>query len=123
VILAVSVVACAVATLCTKPEEDEVLKSFYRRVRPWGAWGPVLAKVRQDDPSFQPNPDFWRDMWNIVVGIVWQTSLVAIPVHLVMHRYGGALLALAIAAATTLILKRTWYDNLEARELATPGPD
>ena len=122
VILAVSVVGCVVATLFTKPEEDEVLKSFYRRVRPWGAWGPVLAKVRQDDPSFQPNPDFWRDMWNIVVGIVWQTSLVAIPVHLVMHRYNGALLALAIAAVTTLILKRTWYDNLEARELATPGP-
>jgi Na+/proline symporter len=121
VILAVSVVGCVAATLSTKPDEDEVLKSFYRRVRPWGAWGPVLAKVRQDDPSFQPNPDFWRDMWNIVVGIVWQTSLVAIPVHLVMHRYGGALLALAIAAATTLILKKTWYDNLEARELATPG--
>jgi solute:Na+ symporter, SSS family len=121
VILAVSVVGCVVATLSTKPEEDEVLKSFYRRVRPWGAWGPVLAKVRQDDPSFQPNPDFWRDMWNVVVGIVWQTSLVAIPVHLVMHRYGGALLALAIAAVTTLILKKTWYDNLEARELATPG--
>jgi Na+/proline symporter len=39
VILAVSVVGCVVATLFTKPDEDEVLKSFYRRVRPWGAWG------------------------------------------------------------------------------------
>ena len=121
VILAVSVVGCVAATLSTKPEEDEVLKSFYRRVRPWGAWGPVLAKVRQDDPSFRPNPDFWRDMWNVVVGIVWQTSLVALPVHLVLHRYDGALLALAVAAVTTLILKKTWYDNLEAREAATPG--
>ena len=120
VILAVSVVGCVAGTLLTKPDEDEVLKSFYRRVRPWGFWGPVLAKVRQDDPSFQPNQDFWRDMLNIAVGIVWQTSLVALPVHLVIHRYDVALMALASVAAATLILKFTWYDNLEARE-RTPG--
>jgi Na+/proline symporter len=120
VILAVSVVGCVAGTLLTKPDEDEVLKSFYRRVRPWGFWGPVLAKVRQDDPSFQPNKDFWRDMLNIAVGIVWQTSLVALPVHLVIHRYDVALVALAGVALATFVLKRTWYDNLEARE-RTPG--
>ena len=93
-----------------------------RRSTWWLKKSPVLAKVRQDDPSFQPNPDFWRDMFNVVVGIVWQTSLVAFPVHLVIHRYDGALLALACAAVATLVLKLTWYDNLEAREAATPGP-
>ena len=66
VILAVSVVGCVAGTLLTKPDEDEVLKSFYRRVRPWGFWGPVLEKVRKADPAFQPNRDFWRDMFNIV---------------------------------------------------------
>lgn len=119
IILAISLVGCLAGTLLTKAEDDEVLKSFYRRVRPWGFWGPVLAKVRQEDPSFQPNPDFFRDMFNIVVGIAWQTSLVAFPVFLILHKYDAALKAVAIVAVASLILKFTWYDNLEAREAAT----
>jgi solute:Na+ symporter, SSS family len=118
IILAVAVVGCVAGTLSTKPEEDAVLKTFYRRVRPWGFWGPVLAKVRQDDPSFQPNQDFWRDMLSIAVGIVWQTSLVAFPTYLVIQKYDAALTALASVTVATLILKFTWYDNLEAREAA-----
>jgi SSS family solute:Na+ symporter len=119
IILAISLVGCLAGTLLTKAEDDEVLKSFYKRVRPWGFWGPVLAKVRQDDPSFQPNKDFFRDMFNIVVGIAWQTSLVAFPVFLILHKYDGALRAVAIVAVASLILKFTWYDNLEAREALT----
>jgi SSS family solute:Na+ symporter len=119
IILGISLVGCLAGTLLTKAEDDDVLKSFYKRVRPWGFWGPVLAKVRQDDPSFQPNKDFFRDMFNIVVGIAWQTSLVAFPVFLILHKYDGALKAVAIVAVASLILKFTWYDNLEAREALT----
>jgi len=67
------------------------------KTRPWGFWGPILKKVHADDPNFKPNPDFFRDMFNIVVGIVWQTSLVAMPIfHIggsgwgVMGLYHGA---------------------------------
>jgi len=74
-ILAVSLVGCFAGTLLTPAEDEQVLKDFYRKVRPWGFWGPILAKVRQEDPGFERNPDFWRDMFNIVVGIAWQTSL------------------------------------------------
>ena len=79
--------AAIVGTLLTKPEDDEVLKDFYRRVRPWGFWGPIRDKVMREDPTFKPNPDFLRDMFNIVVGIAWQTSLVAFPVYIVIRRY------------------------------------
>jgi Na+/proline symporter len=118
-ILATSLGGCLAGTLLTKAEDDEVLKSFYRRVRPWGFWGPVLAKVRQDDPSFQPNKDFFRDMFNIAVGICWQTSLVAFPIYLVLHKFDGAITAMVVVAAASVVLKFTWYDNLDAREAAT----
>ena len=62
--------AASPAPCSRRPEDDEVLKTFYRKVRPWGFWGPILAKVQAEDPAFQPNHDFWRDMFNIVVGIV-----------------------------------------------------
>jgi Na+/proline symporter len=118
-ILAVSLIGCVVATLLTPAEDDAVLKAFYRKVRPWGFWGPILQKVQKDDPTFQPNPDFGRDMLNILVGIVWQTSLVALPVFVVIRKYDAALTAVALVAVTSVILKFTWYDNLEKRERAT----
>jgi hypothetical protein len=88
-ILAISMVGCVAGTLLTKPDDEEVLKSFYRKVRPWGFWGPILRKVRQEDPGLQPNRDFPRDMLNVALGICWQTSLVVFPVCLVIRKARG----------------------------------
>src|SRR5262249_10721772 len=118
-ILVLSLVGCFAGTLLTPPEDEAVLASFYRRVRPWGFWGPVLEKVRRQDPAFEPNRDFWRDMFNILVGICWQTSLVAFPVYIVIRQYRSAFIAAAIVAVTATILKFTWYDHLETREAVT----
>jgi solute:Na+ symporter, SSS family len=116
-ILALSLVGCIAGTLLTPPEDDAVLKSFYKRVRPWGFWGPILAKVRAEDPSVRPNEDFGRDMFNILVGICWQTSLVVFPVCLVIRKFDTAFAALAVIAVTAVVLKFTWYDHLERREV------
>lgn len=115
-ILAISLVGCFAGTLLTPAEDDEVLKAFYRSVRPWGFWGPILAKVQQEDPGFEPNPDFARDMFNIVVGITWQTSMVLLPILLVIRKFDGLMIAGAVVVVCSLILKFTWYDNLDVRE-------
>jgi Na+/proline symporter len=113
---AISLAGCLAGTWLTKPEDDEILKDFYRRVRPWGFWGPVLAKVRAEDPSFERNKDFWRDMFNIVVGITWQVSLVALPMYVVIQNFRNAAVAAVIIAVTSIVLKFTWYDHLKVRE-------
>ena len=111
-VLGISLVGCLAGTLLTKPEDEEVLKDFYRRVRPWGFWGPILKQVQEEDPSFQRNRDFWRDMFNIVVGICWQVSLVALPIYIVIQKFDAALIAAVIIAVTSVILKFTWYNHL-----------
>ena len=118
-ILGISLIGCLAGTLLTEPEPDEVLMDFYRRVRPWGFWGPVLKKVLAEDPAFQRNRDFLRDMFNIVVGIAWQISLVALPLYIVIQEFRRAAIALAIILGTSAILKFTWYDNLALRERET----
>lgn len=115
-LLAISLAGCLAGTLLTPPEDAEVLKSFYRRVRPWGFWGPVLRQVLAEDPSFQPNRDCSRDLFNVVVGIAWQTALVALPIYVVIHNSPAALGALAAVAVTSVILKYTWYDHLREAE-------
>lgn len=122
-ILAISLAGCLAGTLLTPAEDMDVLQSFYRRVRPWGFWGPVRRQVEHEDPSFRANPDFTRDMANVVVGIAWQTSLVAFPVYLVIRRYEHALIALLVIAITSVILKFTWYDHLKKMEAEIVRPE
>jgi Na+/proline symporter len=118
-VLGISLVGCLLGTLLTKAEDDAVLMDFYRRVRPWGFWGPVLKKVLAEDPGFKRNKDFGRDMFNIVIGIAWQISLVALPLYVVIQEYQRAALTLAVILGTSVILKFTWYDHLEEREVET----
>jgi Na+/proline symporter len=118
-VLGISLAGCLLGTLLTKPEDDAVLMDFYRRVRPWGFWGPVLKKVLAEDPSFKRNRDFPRDMFNIVVGIAWQVSLVALPLYVVIHEYQRAAITLAVTLVTSAILKFTWFDHLAGREVET----
>jgi len=110
----VGMIGCLLGTFLTPPEEDEVLMDFYRRVRPWGFWGPIKAKVMAQDPTFQPNPDFLRDMFNIVVGVVWQVALVALPIYIVLRTNVPAIwYCLTAIVVTSVILKFNWYDRLE----------
>jgi Na+/proline symporter len=112
VILALSAAASIIISLLTKPDDEEVLKDFYRRVRPWGFWKPVCEKVLVENPGFKPNTAFKRDMVNVIVGIVWQTTFVLIAIYLVLWRFEPLAICLAVLAATSVFLKFNWYDKL-----------
>ena len=116
IVLVISVIGCLAGTLLTPPEDDQILKDFYRRVRPWGFWTPILQKVQAEDPTFQPNRDFWRDMFNILVGICWQVSLVVLPMYIVTWHLRRAAATFAVICLTSLILKFTWYDHIKDLE-------
>lgn len=113
IIFAVSLLGCIVATFATKPDDMEVLKRFYKQVRPWGFWKPVHDLVIAEDPHFKANKAFKRDMFNIAIGIIWQTSLVALPIYLVIQEKMSVVYALIVIAITSFILKKNWYDKLE----------
>ena len=113
VILAVSLAAAVAGSLLTDPEDEETLKSFYRNVRPWGFWRPVHEMVVREDPSFRRNTAFKRDMVNVAVGIVWQMALIVLPIYLVIREYVSLGISIGVLAATSLFLKKNWYEKLE----------
>jgi hypothetical protein len=86
---------------------------FYRNVRPWGFWGPIRDRVMQEDLSFQPNRDFSRDCVNVLVGIVWQLSMVAMPIYIVLRQWEWVAVIVGLFVVTSAILKFNWYDKLE----------
>ncbi len=118
IILIASLAGALLGTFLTKPEEEAVLKEFYRRVRPWGFWGPIQALVVKDDPNFERNRDFLRDAFNIAVGTVWQTCFIVLAIYLVTRNFRNVALTAVVLAVTCFILKKTWYDRLPA-----PSPE
>jgi len=112
IILGFSFIGCFAGSLLTKPDTDEILMKFYKNVRPWGFWKPIYEKVVKEHPEFEANKDFGRDMANVVVGIVWQMSLVVLPIYIIIHKTNAIWITLAVIAVTMTILKFNWYDKL-----------
>ena len=106
-------VACVTGSLLTKPDNMDVLKKFYLKTRPWGFWTPVLEALQADDPLVRGNTHFKRDTLNVVVGVIWQTSLTLLPIFMVIKNWTGFALSAVVIVVTSLILKKTWYDTLE----------
>ncbi len=117
VIFLVSAVGCILGTLLSQPEDEATLKQFYKTVNPWGFWGPIREKVMREDPAFRPNPNFKRDTGNVLVGIVWQLCLTALPIYIVLQYWAWAGMIAALLLATTVFIKFNWYDKLEKSSL------
>lgn len=111
--LGLCAVVCVVASLMTPASDMAVLTKFYVKVRPWGFWGPVRAAAQQEYGAIKANPHFKRDMVNVAVGIVWQTSLVAAPIFLVIHKWNEFGIAIGLAAVCALFLWKNWYQHLQ----------
>ncbi|WP_405604053.1 sodium:solute symporter family protein [Polaribacter sp. Asnod1-A03] len=112
IIFVVSLLGSFLGTLLTPATNMKTLKAFYFNVRPWGWWKPVLKELQVDDKTITKNGDFASDMVNCVVGIVWQSSMVLLPIYFMIRDYPKTLIALLVFVVTTVILKFTWLDKV-----------
>ncbi len=112
IILGVATLGSFLGTWLTRPGEEVVLKSFYHSVNPWGWWKPIRNKVVRDHPDFIPNRNFWYDMLNVGIGIIWQMTLILMPVFMVIREWKEMILSIAVFAITSVILKFRWLDRL-----------
>lgn len=115
---ALCVGAAIIGSLLTPPDDMETLKQFYVRTRPWGLWGPVQKALDESGQTVAPNRDFALDMFNVVVGIIWQTSLVLSAIVFVLQMWTFFFVTLGLILVTMVILKFTWFDRLDRKESA-----
>ena len=112
IIFGFSILGCILGTFLSKPTDMEVLKSFYSNVRPWGFWHPVYKELKAEDQTFEKNKDFGLDMMNCAIGIVWQSSMILLPIFFIIRDYPKAIVALIVFLVTMAILKFTWLDKV-----------
>ena len=113
IIFGVSLLGSYLGTYLTKPTDISILKSFYKEVKPWGLWKPIVNQLKTEDSSFEKNNDFWMDMANCIIGIIWQSSMILLPIYLVIRDYPKTLIALTIFIITSIILKYTWLNKVQ----------
>ena len=116
IIFTFSLLGSFLGTLLSAPTDMTVLKSFYTNVRPWGWWSPVYEELKKEDATFEKNKEFWKDMLNCVIGIVWQSSMIVLPIYFIIRDYPKALIALVVFLITSVILKYTWLDKVRKIE-------
>ncbi len=112
-VLAISILGCVLGSYLTEPEPEEILMKFFIRVRPWGFWKPIRKKVEERFPEFKSDANIKRDLFNVAIGIIWQATLLAAPMYLVTKEYKLLIIILIITLITSIILKFSWWDNLE----------
>lgn len=54
VLFALSIIGCIVGTYMAPSTDIDVLKSFYKTVKPWGFWKPIHALVQEENPGLKP---------------------------------------------------------------------
>jgi Na+/proline symporter len=109
----ISIAGCIIGTYVAPPTDENVLKEFYKTVRPWGFWKPIREKVMTEDPSFIPNKRFRLDMFNVLLGIIAQLCLTVLPMYVVLWMKLPLLITIIILFIIILILKKTWWDKLD----------
>ena len=108
-----SLAGCFIGTYTAAPTDTEVLKSFYKNVRPWGFWKPIHDLVSAEDPAFAGNKNFKLDMFNVVIGIIGQLCFTLLPMYFILKMQTPLWLTIAAIVAIVLILRKTWWQKLE----------
>ena len=112
IIFGFSLLGSFLGTYLTAPTDMVTLKSFYKNVKPWGWWGPIYRELKAEDSKFEKNNDFWIDMLNVLVGIIWQSTMILLPIYFVFRDYSKAGIVFLLFLVTSIILKITWLDRV-----------
>jgi Na+/proline symporter len=113
IILLLSLAGCFIGSFMTPPDDERVLIDFYLKTRPWGFWKPIHDKVVAENPGVTRNTDFKRDMFNVAIGLCWQTALTASPIFLVIREWSFFAIGMTVIVVCSVILKFNWYDKLK----------
>lgn len=112
VIALASTLLTIAVSLVTKPTDPETLKTFYKKVQPAGAWGPVKREVLEDDPGFRKELPFSIEFLNTLVAMVGITALYVSTLYIILHRLTIGFGLLGIALVCAVVLYFTWYKTL-----------
>jgi Na+/proline symporter len=105
--MVITTTAWLIVTLLTKPEDMELLKSFYRKANPVGLWGPVrrAIEVEQGVKINPPKMLLPAGLLITLIGAIWLISSVICVSVLFVGKWKYAILSGLVAIVFAIVFK------------------
>jgi SSS family solute:Na+ symporter len=117
----VSVVVGIVVSLLTPAVDDEVLRNFYRQIRPFGWWRRFAREL--DATEREPiRAENRLGVFNMFVALAWQLCMFMTAITAVWHHWEAMIPALTAFVASSIVLYFSWYRKLSARGVGEDDP-
>jgi Na+/proline symporter len=110
-VLSVSIIAGIIASYLTPAVDEEVLNTFYKKIKPFGLWKPQEASCKVNFLS-KIKSEHVRDFVNVIVAICWHLSMFLFFICLVLWKWEIVIPCLFIVTVTSIILYFNWYKYL-----------
>ncbi|MDC0936894.1 hypothetical protein OAS39_11460 [Pirellulales bacterium] len=114
-LLVVSAASSVFATLASPATDMEVLKDFYRRVRPPGVWGPVAKALREEGVPMKAEPFVWDAVSALITAVGLQALFLA-STYAVTHQWNALCGSALVVGVSAAILYFTWYRRLPSAD-------
>ncbi|MDF4201341.1 Na+:solute symporter [Maribacter sp. SA7] len=110
-VMVVTTIIWLIATFVTKPESNEVLRSFYIKIQPGGpGWKKVVQDAKQDDIEINTG-----EKWSVpsgltamVLGVILVYSMMFATGYWIYGRTSDALILSGVAIFSAILLIMTW---------------
>lgn len=118
---AVSVTVGVVVSLLTPAVDDDVLRNFYKQIRPFGLWRRFATELdpTERDPIRSENR---FALLNMAVALAWQLCMFITVIAAVWHHWDAMIPALTAFLALSVMLYFSWYRKLSAKGVGEDDP-
>jgi len=107
IVIPVSIVVWVVVTFLTKPEPNDTLSEFYKRVRPWGWWKPA----REMHPEIV-RPQFMPVIYNWLLGVSFLFFGMIGVGKMLLSNYLFGTVCLVVSVISGVLVYRRMRDEL-----------
>jgi SSS family solute:Na+ symporter len=112
IVMAVSTAGTLLGAAMGQPTDMPTLLEFYRRVRPFGFWGPV-RKLCEPTEVHSIHAENRRDLLLLLPACLWQLFLFWFMTAVVVKKWDSVLFSLVVLVALSAVLYKYWYKGLD----------
>lgn len=107
----VTFIGSIVIALMTAPTDEDTLREFYKKTRPFGFWGRVRDHLTDIDME-AVHRENRRDIWSTVIAVPWMLFMGITPMLFVTKQWEYFGYASALLVVLSVFLYFNWYRHL-----------
>lgn len=113
IVMAISTTGTIIGVFLGKPTDMDTLVEFYKKIKPFGFWGPVRRRCEEHFVA-DVKKETRRDMLLLGPACIWQVTLFWMMTALVAKKWYSFVGSFVVVSLLSAILYKYWYKNLKS---------